>query len=885
MSSRIVVSTLLAGAALAIAGLSAPSPVLAAPAPAAAPAVPQGLLPDVATPLAYRIDLTVAPERERFSGHVEIDVQLKGETRALFLHGRDLRMTAVQARTAGGTIAARYEQVDPLGVARLDFAQALPAGKVTLVFDYDAPFGENAAGLYRAKVADTWYVWSQFESIDARAAFPGFDQPGYKTPFTISLTTPSGDKAFSNAPETETRVAGDMVRHQFAPTRPLPTYLVAFVVGPMAVAEGQAAPTPERAEPMPVRVVATRPNADKLAFALENTGPIVGLLERYFGEPFPFPKLDQIASPLMNGAMENAGADIYGDPILLLGPGPSTAQQRTFGMVVAHELSHQWFGDLVTPKWWDDIWLNESFANWMGYRIGQEWRPDLKIGAGAIDEAFNAMTIDALAAGRPIHQPIATNAEIDSAFDAVTYGKGGQVVAMIAAYLGDEKFQAGVRLHLRRHAYGNAGTDDFFASLADAAQDPRIVAAMRSFVDQQGVPVVRVERDAQGLSVTQSRYHLLGSQVPAEQWSIPLCMRLGGDRQCTLLDQPSARVTMAGDGAIMPNAGGTGYYRFSLSEAEWRRLIAAGAALPPGEALALNDSLWADVAAGHVDPHLLIEAGRAMAGNGYSAAATEAGWRLAGYRQRGLVPDSALPAYHRAIAAIYGPIVTRLGFDPKAGAYGNEDPDVRQLRTESVALLLNEADDAGLRATLADAAKRYLAGDAQALDQSLIGTALQAYVKSGGLSAAEALFARVPSTDDTRLRNAIVSVLGRSGDPAIGAWLTGHLNDKDLRPRDSLGLVFGLASQPATRGAAFDWMMANYEQIVSRSGIFEASRLPTAMAGACSVEEADKVEHAMRPMVERFRRGALELDRALEQIRSCAALKDARGPQFRTMFD
>jgi len=883
MSASRFVTSLLAGAALAVAGLA--TATLIDIAPAAAQEVPQGRLPDAAKPLAYRIDLTVVPDRERFSGHVEIEIELKGATPSLFLHGRDLHMTTVQARVGDRTIAATYSEVDALGVARLDFASPLPAGKATLVFDYDAPFGANASGLYRAKVADTWYAWTQFESIDARAAFPGFDEPGFKTPFTVSLTTRAGDVAVSNAPESGTTQVGELVRHQFAPTLPLPTYLVAFVVGPMAVAEGQAAPTPERPRPLPLRIVATRPNADKLAFAAENSGPIIGLLERYFGEAFPFPKLDQIASPLMNGAMENAGADIYGDPIILLDPGASTSQQKTFGMVVAHELAHQWFGDLVTPQWWDDIWLNESFANWMGYRIGDEWRPDLKIGAGAIDEAFSAMDIDALTAGRPIHQPIATNAEIDSAFDAVTYGKGGQVVAMIAAYLGDEKFQAGVRLHLRRHAYGTANTEDFFASLAEAAQDPRIVAAMKSFVNQQGVPVVQVKREAAGLTVSQSRYHLLGSQVPAEQWSIPLCLKLGEARQCTLMDQPTASLAMAGDGPIMPNAGGTGYYRFSLDEAEWRRLIAAGASLPPGEALALNDSLWADVAAGHADPRLLIEAARVMIGNGYSAAASEAGTRLAAYRQRALIPASALPAYKRTIAAIYGPALTRLGLDPKAGVYQAEDPDTRQLRADLVSLMAGEAGDTAVRTTLVAALKQYLAGDEQALDQSFLGTALGAYVSTEGQAAVADLYARLPDTENARVLDAMVRAIGRSGDAAIGNWVIGHLADEALRPRDVLSLALGLAGQPATRRAAFDWIIAHYEEIVSRNGIFEASKLPTAMQGACSTEEAERTEQAMRPMVDRFRRGTLELDRTLEQIRSCAALKAARADQFRTMFD
>ncbi|MDO9490255.1 MAG: M1 family aminopeptidase, partial [Sphingomonadaceae bacterium] len=459
---------------------------------------------------------------------------------------------------------------------------------------------------------DQHYAWTQFQSIDARAAFPSFDQPGYKTPFTVSLTTTAGNTALSNAPAVRSTKVGDLVRHDFQASRPLPTYLVAFVVGPFATASHVVPPNGARKGPLPLRIVGTQPYKDKLDFALENSGPIVELLEKYFGTPFPFPKLDQIGSPVMPGAMENAGADIYGDTILLLDKGASTDQKKTFGMVVAHELAHQWFGDLVTPAWWDDIWLNESFANWMGFRIGNEWRPDLKIGAGAIDEAFAAMNTDALKAGRPIHQPIRTNGEIDSAFDAVTYGKGGQVVAMIAAYLGDEKFRDGVRLHLKRYAYGNASTDQFFGSLAESAKDQRMVDALKSFVDQQGVPVIQVQRGANGLMVSQKRYALLGTELPKQSWLIPLCVRVGDARNCTLLDTPSATVPITAKGSIMPNAGGTGYYRFALPEAEWHSLIGDAAKLEPGEALALTDSLWAGFRAGEIAPALLVEAARAM---------------------------------------------------------------------------------------------------------------------------------------------------------------------------------------------------------------------------------------------------------------------------------
>jgi aminopeptidase N len=852
-----------------------PAALAAAPAP-----VPQGILPDTAVPTAYRLDLTVLPDQPRFSGHAEIDVTLKAATSSLYLHGRDLKVTTALARVGAAQTAAKYTQVDPQGVARLDFAKPLPAGRVTLVFDYDAPFGNSPSGMYHLKIADKWYAWTQFESIDARAAYPSFDQPGYKTPFTVSLTTTPGHTTVSNAPQTGVVKAGKLEKHQFAPTKPLPTYLVAMMVGPFATVSGSAAPTPERAEPLPVRVVGTQPNKDQMDFALQNTGQIVGLLEKYFGRPFPFPKLDQIGSPVMPGAMENAGADTYGDSILFLDKGASTSQKQEFGMVVAHELAHQWFGDLVTPKWWDDIWLNESFANWMGYRIGNEWRPDLKIGVGAIDEAFRAMNTDALKAGRPIHQPIATNGDIDSAFDAVTYGKGGQVVAMIAAYLGDEKFRDGVRLHLNRHAYGNASTDEFFAALAEAAHDPRVLASLKSFVDQQGVPVIHVERMTNGLAVSQKRYAMLGTDIAAQTWTIPLCLRVGETRQCSLLDKTSGVVPVGGAGAIMPNAGGTGYYRFSLPEAEWKKLIGEAGSLPPGEALAMTDSLWAGYRAGEVSPALLVAAARAMAANSYSGAVVDGGQRLAGWRVRGLLSDADMPAYHALIDGIYAPLLSQLGFDPKARTYTAEDPDRQKLRSSIVSLLASEAADKAVLAKLSAAATAYLGGDKDALDQSLFGDGFGAYLTNGGDSALSALFEKAASSDDTLFRDAAIEALGGTGSVANGRWLIAHMDDKRLRPSDRLSMLRGMVLEPATRDMGFDYLVGHYDGFVKDNGIFAASTLPNYGSYYCSVEKASALEAVLRPKVDQHKRGALSLDRGVEQVHDCGVLREKLGGQI-----
>lgn len=878
-------------AAVALAALSAS---LSAAAPKAkavssrtagkAEPIPLGILPNTATPTAYRIDLTVVPDEQRFSGHVEIDAILNKPARSLYMHGRDLKVANAVVRTGGRSIGASYAQVEDSGVVRLTFAEPLKAGKVTFVFDYDAPFGDGPAGLYHVKVADRWYAWSQFESIDARAAFPGFDQPGYKAPFTVSLTTTPGYTAVSNAREIGTVTAGDLVRHNFEPTKPLPTYLVAFMVGPFATKTSTAAPTPERKDPLPIGVVGTQPYKDKLDFALDNTGPIVALLEKYFGRAFPFPKLDQIGSPVMPGAMENAGADTYGDTILLLDKNASTDQKQTFGMVVSHELSHQWFGDLVTPAWWDDIWLNESFANWMGYRIGNEWRPDLKIGAGAIDEAFAAMNTDALKAGRPIHQHIKTNGEIDSAFDAVTYGKGGQVVAMIAAYLGDEKFRDGVRLHINRYAYQNASTEQFFGSLAEAAHDPRVLASLKSFVDQQGVPVVRIERTPSGLAVSQKRYALLGTSMPRQSWIIPLCIRIGAERNCTLLDKPAAVIPASGTGAIMANAGGTGYYRFALPEAEWHKLIAESPTLVPGEALALTDSLWAGFRAGDIPPSLLLEATRAMTGNGYSAAVSDGGERLAGLRQRGMIAGDALPGYRAFVASTYGPKLKALGFKPEVGAYADDNADRQKLRADLVSLLSGEAEDAELRARLSAAATAWLGGDRKALDQSFLGAALDAYLATGGSAAAETLFDKALSSDDTLFRDHALGALAGTGKAAGGRWLLDHIDDPRLRLSEKSDLLIGLALEPGTRDMAYDWTIAHYDDLVKGSGIFSATRLPTLPGRYCSVGKAAAVEAALRPKVDKYKRGQLALDRTVEQIHSCGVLEARRGAEIMRMF-
>ncbi|MFS0773792.1 M1 family metallopeptidase [Sphingomonas sp. 1P08PE] len=846
------------------------------------PAAPRGRLSDAARPTAYRIDMTIDPARPRFSGHDEIDAVVKAPVRSLYLHGRDLKVTRAVAMVAGKPIRATWTQVDTTGVVRLDFASTVPAGAVTLAFDYSGAFGDSPSGLYRVKVGEDWYSWTQFESIDARAAFPSFDEPGFKTPFTISITTRPGLKTISNARETQVLKAGKMERHVFEATKPLPTYLVALVTGPFVHATTQVPPTPQRAAPLPLGAAATRGQADRIAYANQETPRIVSLLESYFGQGFPFPKLDQIASPVMPGAMENAGADIYADNILLLDGGATVARRQAFGMVVAHELSHQWFGDLVTPAWWDDLWLNESFANWMGFRIGNEWRPELNIGVGALTEGFEAMDVDSLEVGRAIHQPIATNGEIDGAFDGITYGKGGQVVAMIAAYLGDEKFRSGVRLHMQRHAYGNATSEQFFANLADGANDPRIVPAMKSFVDQQGVPLIDVARVGGKLRLTQSRYAFLGSKPRPERWTVPVCIGAVGaaGRTCTLLDQPIATVAAPGGGAIIPNVGGTGYYRFDLAPADWQSLIANGATLPAGEAVATIDSLWATFRAGRGQARWLVDAARSMADNPYPVAAIGNGERLAEMRTHGLIGDDALPAYRTLMAKIYVPRLARLGFDPAAGAHAGDVADRQALRQGLVGLVASEARDTAVRARLVAAGRAYLAGNPRALDQAYLGIALGLLVEEDGLPMARTLIDRAVTSQDSTFRSAALDAAAGSGRPEVARWLL-DTKDARLRPTERVGTIVTMAETPGTADLAQDWVLADFDGLASgANGVFLSGRLPRIFAGQCDAARAQRIDRLLGGKLRAQNTAVLPFDRALEMIRHCGALKTARAAEL-----
>ena len=859
----------------------------------AAEATPEGRLPDTVTPTHYLLALDIDPRRQDFHGQVQIQVEVHAALRTIWLHGLGLNVKSATVTTGGHTLAARYEEVDhDTGVARVVTTADVAPGKAELRFEYSAAFQSSPQGLYRTRVGTNWYAFSQMEAIDARRVFPGFDEPRFKTPFDVKVVTHGADLAISNSPELLTaRPKGDAARHNFQTTRPLPTYLIAFAVGPLQIVS--AAPVPPsavRAQPLPLRIIGTQGDAARFRFAAEQAPQLISRLEAYFGTPFPYPKIDLIASPIHLGAMENAGAIIFAESYLALAAVPTPRQQANFGAVAAHELAHQWFGDLVTPAWWDDIWLNESFAEWMGSKIGDQWRPQLGIQQEQLGATLAAMNTDALSAGRPIHQLVTTNTQIATTFDDITYQKGAGVIGMVESYLGEERFQRGVRLHLSRHAYGTATAAEFFRSMAEGSGDPGVIEAFSTFVNQPGVPLVDVAAAPDGsLTLTQSRYRPLGpaAHENGAPWKIPFCADLYAGNQptklCTMLSGASGTLAVppALHGAVVyPNAQGAGYYRFTVAAALWQSLLRMTQRLPAREATTLADSAGAAFDAGRLPFAGLFQAAQVLAGHPDRTTALSLGYRLEQIHHRMATPEER-KLLERALVSLYGERLRALGYEGSAGRYAAEPPDRQLLRRELLSLVALTGGDAQVRAALTPLAER------STVDPTAVDPLLRWRIWALGLQERGApLFTRLQGlalhSADVHVRQDAGVALGFAEAPAVSREALDLTLDPNLEVLLALQIVGAQLADPYSRDVAWQWLAAHRDAALGRlPAMFQADYAQVANV-FCSAAGRQSFNSLLGEKLRVLNGGEIAVGRVLESIDDCAALRAALGNSVTT---
>jgi alanyl aminopeptidase len=846
------------------------------------PAAPTLRLPTSFVPTAYHAHLKIDPAQPRFDGDITIDATLANASPVIWLHAQQLTIDSADATAGGGKPVPLTTTPHGDHFVALRAAHELPAGAVRVHLAYHGTLADHdRVGAWRQQWDKAWYVSTQFESIFARRVFPCVDEPSSKVPWQLTLEVPTGNIALSNTTAAAAPAGAGWQTFTFPATRPLPSYLIAFAIGPYELVDGGKTPSGK-----PIRVAVPAGHAAEGAFAAKSSAEVVGALEEYFGTPYPYDKLDEVTvGNGGGGAMENAGMITYGERLVLMDPkDPALGLHRAWIDVSGHELAHHWFGDLVTTAWWDDIWLNEAFATWMEPKVLAKLdaasRPDL----GEVQTLVGALGGDDLAKARMVRQPIAREDDILNAFDGITYGKGASVIRMFERWAGPDKFQAGVRAYLKAHADRNATADDFLEAIS-AAAGVDVKTPFETFLDQAGAPritaTVTCEKGSEPkVALEQSRYLPKGAAAGGHPvWQVPVCVVYGDDRggraarECTLLT--SARGTMKLKEScptwIYANASASGYYRVGITAEQLDAITKKGwEHLDETERLALAADVAAMVRRGDVDvaaaldlvPKLLAEK---------PAAFVETAVRMT-QRMQEFVPPAQRAAYEAWLRKTFGPLAKKLGWHLRKG----DDAEADRIRAAVVPLVADDGADPALRA---EAVK--LAASWQGLPTSIRASVLRAAVQDGATF--DALLAQVPTVTDRRLLRELLAALGATRDPDRHARALALVLDKSLS-WDVATVPMGSASNdPASESAAASFARDHLDEIAARLPPTWPGGLAYQVTSDCDPATASDAKQAAETL--RKHPGAPRaVDQAIERLDECIAQKALQAPGLTTYF-
>lgn len=826
-------------------------------------------LPGGVTPKHYALHLAPDLAAEKFTGTARIQVDIAAPRSTIVLNALELGISDVRVTQAGKTSAASVALDDEKQQATLTLPAPLSAGPAQLDLVFSGALTKQLAGLYLTTTPKRKYAATQFAATDARRMFPCFDEPALKAAFDISVVLDEGDIGISNGRQLSDVAGPAAGKHTvtFATTPRMSTYLVALLVGDFECATGSA-------EGIPLRVCATPGQQAMTTFALEVTKGVLSFYNRYYGIKYPFEKLDQIAVPdFAYGAMENTAAIVYRDSVLLVDhTGAPLDQKRGVAQTIAHEIAHQWFGDLVTMRWWDDVWLNEGFATWMSAKAIDAWKPEWSAGNEEVQTTTFALWKDSLATTRPIHASAETPAEINQLFDGIAYQKTASVLRMIEHYIGAETFRRGVNAYLGKHAYANASAEDFAAALAAAAHQPadRI---LRDFVRQPGLPLVSVTSTCQGqstnVSLVQHRFfndrERLRQPSP-ELWSVPVCLRVGeGKPVCHLLKKERDSVTLPGcQNAVFANANAYGYYRTAyVPEAALQ--IARSTSLRPDErALFLADQ-WALVLGGRVDLAEFLDLADAQKPRIERLPLEELYWSLRGIREEVAVAADR-PAFEHWARSLVQPLVAELGLTSRP-----DDSDERKkYRSAAVRFASDVGRDPGVVSQLLDAAKAYMSGSKD-VDPGLVDPALSAVTRSGDPAMYERFLALSKNPANPLDRDRYVYSLPAFENEALVKRTLYYAMSPEVRGQDLLRIVFTAFGNPAGKRAAWLFLKPNFDEVVAKVGTTFSAGLVGVVGSVCEADllaDMDAFFAAKKvPGAERT------LQQGVERARNCIDLK------------
>ncbi|MGO8969243.1 MAG: M1 family metallopeptidase [Myxococcaceae bacterium] len=763
-------------------------------------------------PRRYEAHLAIDIAQKSFSGSERVTLSVARPVREFTLHALGLDVTRVEVRLGKTVRAARVSPLSLSETVLLEFEAELPTGEATLYVEWTGSFCDGLRGLYLAgDVAAT-----QFEAADARRVFPCFDEPAFKARWALSVEVPEGLTVLSNGAETERRPTGDgrdFVR--FAETELLPSYLVALVAGPLVSSPEDVA------DRVPVRTWALAAKAHLTHFGQTAALAALPRLQAYFGLPYAFGKLDQVAIPDFEaGAMENAGLITYRELALLVDPltAPLSVQKR-IAEVVTHELAHHWFGNWVTMVWWDDLWLNEAFATWMAYKMVDAWKPGWRVWLDFDAGKSVALHLDALRSTHPIRGTVRNAGEAGEAFDAITYEKGGAVLRMIEGFLGQEPFRAGIRAYMRKHARGNAVADDLWAALAEASSQP-VLEVANAWIRQPGYPVVSVSLTGNRLSLAQARFFSDPSASGDERWPVPLVLRwedaTGEHETRTLLRDWTHTTELDVSGSVQwlcANAGSTGFYRVAYDGPALLALRNHLGALAPSERIGLLADQWALVRAGRGRIADFLDVALGFADERDDAVLDELVGKL-GYVEARLVDAADAPRFRRVVEGLFGPAFARMGWEP-----GPEESDLDRLRRASLLRAVGGlARSPGVLAEASARVARMLEHGSDALEANLLDGAVGIAARAGDASLFEKLKAAFPGEPDPATKRRYLMALTAFEDASLAGKARGLLLDGGVPMQDVAGYVHGLLANREAREASWQLLQERWTDVLARTG-------------------------------------------------------------------
>jgi aminopeptidase N len=769
---------LLVQRAIAVVLLCLPGAVSAA-APAAAQHPRREVLPDSVVPLHYELALAPDAESLTFTGKaaITIDVVAAGPTITLNAAGLTFDHAAIDG---GADAGVSLDQA--LGRATLTLGQTVAPGQHVLSIEYHGPIGRTTVGFfamdYSGPDGPRRTLATNFEPAYARALLPCWDEPARKATFTVSIDVPKDHMAVSNMPIAQvTSLSPTMQRVRFQQTPKMSTYLLFAGVGDFERVE-------RRVDGVDVGVVVKRGDTGKAAYALDQAGKLLHYYNDYFGIGYPLPKLDLIAAPgeIDGGSMENWGAIFYSQDEVLFDPGNSTEKDRqTVFEVVAHEMAHQWFGDLVTMAWWDDLWLNEGFAQWMETYAADDLHPEWETGLQAAAVFEKGRQADAVPSTHPVVQEVDTADQAEQAFDAITYDKGAAIITMINGYVGRDRFRAGVRRYMRKHAFGNTVDTDLWGLMQQAAGLP-ILGIEKDFTRQEGVPLVSVSRTANGARLVQTRFAddpaTLASVAP-QRWRLPLAVGTIDGPKPYILVQGAAQ--LAQRPPLLVNAGQLGYARLLYRGETFDALRPHLAELHAVDQLGLLNDGWALTLAGDAPASRVMDLAALL-----PAGANPIVWNrlleVFGNLDQHYSDGRERAAYRRFVLGLLAPVAARTGSRGSAGGAANVEILRGQLQETQGRL-----GDAGVIAS-ARAQLQSAAGTAAELRTAVNIVAAQADATTFDL-----LLSRARQTRDPLEKARLFQALAGVADPALARRMIDIAFSDQVPAGSSEGLLLGIA--------------------------------------------------------------------------------------------